>query len=510
MQTRLFLLIRLLALCGAAFFVFSGTAEAACGGNNERTCKIGFKCDKGYAPVGKKCKPCGKKNQPACQAARRGPQCYNYLEKINGVCRARGGNGQKPYSGVGFDCRPGYNVGSNGKCAPCGKKDQVECEKLRKGPQCKSGLDNYRGYCRAWGQENEKPWPKSRAGYPCDKGLVTENGKCVKCGGKNQPMCRATRPGPQCRDYLGEVDGYCRPRGKEGQLPYEGIGFDCAPGFNVADNGRCTACGADGQISCEVMRQGPQCNDGLTKENGICVADETSVLADKVEAAMRGKLGAIASDLVDTINTAMAAEESDTARASFEESRTKYNTTKGARAKGATVRTNTESLPDNNACLGDQFASWSIGFAGEAGIIGGGGGEAGMVFRCADHEAGRKDSKFYAATIENRSAGAGASAGVTVGMWLAEFDDIAGPSHGFTLNLSEAFSTLQALSVSTRTLDKFEDLLEASIEISVSIWYEQNDDGSVGKFAGLSATVSKGVGIGAGGVYSDVTTYQLP
>ena len=133
-----------------------------------------------------------------------------------------------------------------------------------------------------------------------------------------------------------------------------------------------------------------------------------------------------------------------------------------------------------------------------------------MVFRCADHEAGRKDSKFYAATIENRSAGAGASAGVTVGMWLAEFDEIAGPSHGFTLNLSEAFSTLQALSVSTRTLDKFEDLLEASIEISVSIWYEQNDDGSVGKFAGLSATVSKGVGIGAGGVYSDVTTYQLP
>ena len=45
-----------------------------------------------------------------------------------------------------------------------------------------------------------------------------------------------------------------------------------------------------------------------------------------------------------------------------------------------------------------------------------------------------------------------------------------------------------------------------------AVWtqFTANDDGSVGDFAGLSVTLSKGVGIGAGGVYSDVTTYQLP
>ena len=95
-------------------------------------------------------------------------------------------------------------------------------------------------------------------------------------------------------------------------------------------------------------------------------------------------------------------------------------------------------------------------------------------------------------------------------MWTADLDNIAGDSHGFTLSLSDALSTLQALSVSTRTLDKFEDLTKASFELSLSAWFEQNDDGSVGDFAGLSVTLSKGVGIGAGGVYSDVTTYQLP
>jgi hypothetical protein len=488
----------------------TGTADAACGGKNERLCKVGFKCDKGYAPVKKVCKPCGRKNQPACQKARRGPQCYDYLEKINGTCRARGGEGQTPYSGVGFDCRPGYNVGSNGKCTRCGGKDQVECEKLRKGAQCKSGLDNYKGYCRKWGREGEKPWPKSRAGYPCDKGLVTESGSCVKCGGEDQPMCRATRPGPQCRDYLGEVDGYCRPRGKEGQPTYDGIGFDCAPGFNVGADDLCTACGREGQISCEVMREGPICNEGLSKQNGICKPDARAVVSDRVRDAMKDKIADFAESLLDMIDTAKEAEQDDAARASFDTALKNYKNTKGMRARASSMRVNTADIPDNEGCLGGAFNSWSIGFGGEAGIIGGGGGEAGMVFRCSDHAAGQQDSKWYTDKIKNYSAGGGASAGVTVGMWTADFDNIAGDSHGFTLSLSDALSTLQALSVSTRTLDKFEDLTKASFELSLSAWFEQNDDGSVGDFAGLSVTLSKGVGIGAGGVYSDVTTYQLP
>ncbi len=510
MWARLLFLIKALAICFAAAWIMTGTADAACGGNNERLCKIGFKCDKGYSAVGSKCKPCGRANQPACLAIRKGPQCYDYLEKVNGTCVARGGQGQAPYSGVGFDCKPGYNVASNGKCTRCGGKDQVECEALRPGPQCKSGLDNYQGYCRKWGKAGEQPWPKSRVGYPCDKGLVTENDICVACGGKDQPMCRATRPGPQCRDYLGEVDGYCRERGKEGQEPYEGIGFDCAPGFNIASNGLCTACGGVDQISCEVMRPGPRCDEGLSEEDGVCQTDVRAEIAEVIRDAMEDEIADFAESLIEMIETAQEADQSEAARSSFNLARTNYEKTIGQRAIGSSMRVNTADIPDNEGCLGGNFNSWTIGFSGEAGVIGGAGGEAGMAFRCGDHQANQQDSKWYTSTVENYSLGGGASVGVTVGMWKADFDNLSGPSHGYTLNLSDAFSTLQAASVATRTMDKFEDLMKASFELSLSAWFEQNDDGSVGDFAGLSVTLSKGVGVNAGGIYSDVKTYQLP
>ncbi len=89
-------------------------------------------------------------------------------------------------------------------------------------------------------------------------------------------MCRAARPGPQCRDYLGEVDGWCRKRGGEGELTYEGMGFDCKPGFNKNpdDRSRCTACGGAGQPPCEPLRKGKICDEGLSLSkavNGRCV-----------------------------------------------------------------------------------------------------------------------------------------------------------------------------------------------------------------------------------------------
>lgn len=448
MYARLLFLIKAAAICFAAMWIMTGTADAGCGGKNERTCKIGFKCDNGYAAVGKTCKPCGRKDQPACVAVRPGPQCLNYLEKIKGYCRARGGQGEKPYSGAGFDCKPGYNVGSDGTCTRCGGTNQVECEALR--------------------------------------------------------------PGPQCRDYLGEVDGYCRPRGKEGQLTYEGIGFDCAPGFNVGADNRCTACGDNGQISCEVMRPGPRCNEGFSEKDGICEPDVIAILSDRVKDAMKESIATFADNLIDMADTAQKADESDAARRAFNVAEANYKSTKGQRANGSSMRVSTADIPDNEGCLGGHFNSWSIGFGGEAGVIGGDGGEAGMVFRCADHQANQQDSKWYASKIKNYSAGGGASVGVTVGMWKADFDNLAGPSHGFTLGLSDAFSTLQAASVSTRTMDKFDDLLKASFELSLSAWYTQNNDGSIGDFAGLSVTLSKGVGVNAGGIYSDVTTYQLP
>lgn len=267
-NTGVLLLFKAVFICLALSLISIDSVEA----------KLGFDCAKGKAPnASGQCVTCGYKDQPSCEPARKGPQCFDYLEKINGYCRSRGGQGDLPYSGVGFDCKPGYNVGDNGRCTRCGGNNQPVCEKMRGGKQCKDGLKRYKGECGRWGQLNQAPWPKGRPGFPCDKGLVTdkENNKCVPCGGLDQRMCRATRKGPQCRNYLGEVDGWCRKRGGEGELTYEGAGFDCKPGFNKNpdDKSRCTACGGNDQPPCEPMRKGKICNDGLTLSkavNGRC------------------------------------------------------------------------------------------------------------------------------------------------------------------------------------------------------------------------------------------------
>jgi hypothetical protein len=90
--------------------------------------------------------PCGHKDQRACPALRKGPECFDYTQKIHGICRARGGQGEKQYEKVlgfiGFDCKPGYQKDPNkkGYCTACGDLNQPSCEAARKGPQCDKGL----------------------------------------------------------------------------------------------------------------------------------------------------------------------------------------------------------------------------------------------------------------------------------------------------------------------------------------------------------------------------------
>ena len=256
-RTGLMLLIKATFICLMFGLLNINTANA----------EVGFKCNKDEAPNSKgQCVTCGHKNQPACEPMRKGPQCFDYLEKVNGVCVARGGEGDLPYSGAGFDCKPGYNV-ENGRCTRCGGEDQMVCEAMRKGKHCNAGLDAHSGKCVAWGKQGKPPWPKIRPGFTCDEGLVASNNVCVPCGGLNQPMCDALRKGPRCRDYLAQIDGMCKGGyGGEGQPKYKNLGFDCKPGFNVNPDNKalCTACGGSNQPACEPMRKGKICNDGLT------------------------------------------------------------------------------------------------------------------------------------------------------------------------------------------------------------------------------------------------------
>ena len=110
---------------------------------------FGFACAEGKAPLPhnkKKCVPCGHKGEPACEALRKGPECFDYTQKINGICEARGGQGEKQYKKglgfIGFDCKPGYQKDPNrkGYCTACGELHQPSCEAARKGPACAEGL----------------------------------------------------------------------------------------------------------------------------------------------------------------------------------------------------------------------------------------------------------------------------------------------------------------------------------------------------------------------------------
>ncbi|MGH8737163.1 MAG: hypothetical protein ACREVC_07375 [Burkholderiales bacterium] len=90
--------------------------------------------------------PCGHKDQRACPALRKGPECFDYTQKINGICRARGGEGEQQYKKglgfIGFDCKPGYQKDpkKKGYCTACGDLNQPSCEAARPGPRCDKGL----------------------------------------------------------------------------------------------------------------------------------------------------------------------------------------------------------------------------------------------------------------------------------------------------------------------------------------------------------------------------------
>ena len=165
-------------------------------------------------------------------------------------------------------------IGNGTAAAACGGSDQDACPALKRGPQCNAGLEKYKGVCRNWGKEDKKAWPAKRVGFRCNTASLAPNasGKCKPCGhADGQPACEKLRKGPQCYRYMENISGVCVARGGNGQQPYAN-GFDCKPGYNVGDAGTCQPCGGSGQIECEAMRPGPQCDDGLDSYKNVCGA----------------------------------------------------------------------------------------------------------------------------------------------------------------------------------------------------------------------------------------------
>lgn len=536
LTTKLAILGKIVFLCIAVAWIGHGPAEArACGGADQEACaawkpgpqcnsglkkykgkcrawgkrnekawpasRIGFRCDKGLGVKGGECKPCGHGDgQPACEAARSGPQCYRYMENVNGICRARGGNGQDPYSGAGFDCKPGYNVGEGGKCRPCGGEDQVECEPLRKGPRCEDGLENYKNYCRAWGNEGKEAWPAIRVGFRCNTADLAPNGAgvCSPCGGSGQIACETMRPGNRCTaNYHQENDaGICEARGGDGQPAFTGLGFECRPGHNwdrgFPGNRTCQPCGGMGQIVCEVMREGPVCEEGLTRDlkwgRDICVP----TLEDDVEQAALRFLEDAGTGLFNTI-VPMAFELND----DEEQLDGLAGEDDGA---GDAVEGDADTAAGG---LGlPEIKTLTFGATAEANFIVGFGVETGVAIDI--HNDPRNAMKWYGSGSASAQLGAGSSYGAVIGMYAKENDDIGGPSVGLVFDIRNLLDTI---GLSSNFLTDI-GTQSSTATVLVGVWYERDGD-ELGDFAGITISPVLGVGGNAlGTTYVEATTVQ--
>ncbi|MEO1028301.1 MAG: hypothetical protein AAFX02_04515 [Pseudomonadota bacterium] len=536
LTTKLAILGKIIFLCIAVAWIGHGPAEAQnCGGKDQKACgvwesgpqcnsglkkykgkcrawgkrnekawpasRVGFRCDKNLGVKDGKCVPCGHGDgQPACEAARSGPQCYRYMENVNGICRARGGNGQDPYSGAGFDCKPGYNVGEGGKCRPCGGEDQIECEALRKGPQCEDGLENYKNYCRSYGNEGKEAWPAIRVGFRCNTADLAPNaaGVCSPCGGSDQIACETMRPGNRCTaNYHQENDaGICEARGGDGQPAFTGLGFECQPGYNwdrgFPGNRTCEPCGGLGEIVCEVMREGPVCEEGLTRDikwgRDICVP----TLEDDVEQAALRFLEDAGTGLFNTI-VPMAFELND------DEDRLEGLAGEDDGAAGA-------AESDADAAAGGldlpEIKTLSFGAAAEANFIVGFGVETGVAIDI--HNDPRNRMRWYGSGSASAQLGAGSSYGAVIGMWANENDDIDGPSVGLVFDIRNLLDTI---GLSSNFLTDI-GTQSSTATVLVGVWYERDGD-ELGDFAGITISPVLGVGGNAlGTTYVEATTIQ--
>ncbi|GEM_PF-6753955 len=511
-----------------------GEASAACGGDGQRHCKIGFDCKKGYAPKGDVCRPCGRKDQPACEPMRTGAQCLDYTENVNGTCRRRGKQGDLPYSKGIFKCAPGYALGSNDRCTACSGVGQPACEAARKGKRCDDGLKSVDGICSApKGSLGQPPRAKSLPGFPCDKGLADDNGACQPCGKAGQVACHPMRSGPRCVDYTQEDDGRCVRRGREGEDPYVGIGFDCAPGFNVGSNGKCTACGGVNQISCEVMRRGSRCEEGYRKIDGVCRPDVFEALKDKSKDTLKDKASGLVGIILEAINRDQDEEVEGRMAAALQnrELRTK-NASGGSRSA---VRLPTANEKTNIADLARLFddgtsgaarssdrgsfctalggRTFTLGASVAANLVRGMTFDGGLAFPCDGIQNSDGDLfKWYASSSIDTTIGGGGSAGLTLGVWSSAYDDLAGPSHGLTFGLGDALDTLKGFRQIEQFMDALEDASDLSdmvgVSVSVSLWYERTSDTNIGAYQGMTITISKGAGLDAGYTYSKATTSQ--
>lgn len=516
-------LLKSIIFCMALSAAGLSTAEAACGRDGERLCKIGFKCKKGLAPVGNVCRPCGGKNQVACEAARLGKRCKKGLKRdANGYCRAAarlGTNGQppRPKAPLRFQCDAGLAV-DRGLCRPCGKLNQMHCPPARKGKQCADGLKkDAKGYCRRaakLGTNGQPPRPKSPVRFQCDKGLAVDRGLCRPCGGRNQIACPNLRKGERCGPNLAkDGNGYCRPCGGPGQhsCPVIKKGTICQPGYGKFD-GVCRPCGKLNQRACPARERGRQCEEWTTNRKGKgfcrpCGTPSTGAcrLPDKgkpcrpiydwrvggkcvetvrsrTRAAAATKLGNMdPKTILNTVNVARQLNQNESLKRSIKNGE----------------QPEIGDIPSDDICEG-KHKSWTLGISAGAGagigVVGvGAEGEAGAAFRCK-RRPNQLDTKWYVSGSWTRPVGGDVNAVLTLGIWTAPYNNLGGKSHGYEIGLTDIASLHPKVAKALKGLN----YKALGPDASIGFWFERKQDNSVGPYIGFTVSLGAAAGMSFG------------
>jgi len=460
LRLNLMIILRAAAVCLALALTSLGDAEAKksdrCSAKGQPPCPViypGPICDKGLGNIAGKCTPCGKDGQRICPPMERGRQCQKGLDKVNGYCRSKcGGPNQKacPKIRAGYPCRGKYEPNSNNICKPCGGTNQKACRALKSGEQCNPGHDK------------------------------DDGGICRPCGGVGQPKCGFLKKGAICERGTGSFGGVCQPCGKLDQraCPAPEQGRQCEP-WTTNRSGICKPCGTPGTGACRVTDKGRACQDLYSYSFGSC----KETIRSRTRQKAIDKLKELGPDVIlGALSTAERVDSSPAAKSAIRGGDTPAN------------------LPDNQACAGDEHRAWTIGLGASAGAGIGVEGEVGAAIRCAEHQAGQQDMKWYSGGAWSINAGGSAGAGVNVGMWMADYNGLRGKSHGYILSLfdiaSVVFPALQAAKVKG-----------VSPDVSVGVFFEDNDSGWPGGYQGFTVSLGGAVGLNFGR-YVNATTVQ--
>lgn len=457
LYTLFLLAAKVLALAIFLSVMQSSPAHADRGLNEKpRKSMAGFYCKKGLAPAtyrGKRvCRPCGKRDgQPACEKKRIGPTCGNRLVQVGSKCKSCGGRGEKacPKAEWGYPCEGKMAPDSRGICNSCGGRNQAACRAGKSGEQCNAWLNkNSRNICKPCGDDGQPKCPVTKKGSICKPGLGSFGGNCQSCGKLGERACPALEQGRQCEEWSTKRDGYCR------------------------------ACGTPETGACRVTDKGRACKDLYSYSFGEC--KETVRSRTRAKAIEQFRI--LGPDVVlATLSTAETVDRSPSIKSSIENGEEP-----------------SEKL-DNQACAGDKHRSWTIGVGASASAIVGIEGEVGAALRCAEHQRGQEDMKWYSGGAWSINAGASAGGGVNVGMWMAEYNNLRGKYHGIVFSVVDIASAAFG-----SPPPNFKGI---SPDVSIGFFFEDNDSGWPGDYQGFTIGLGGSVGTNFGR-YVNGTTVQ--